>query len=75
MGFGRRLLVQHAQVAHTRHHSRPERPRIVVVEDEAMIAIMLEDMLEDLGCEVAAIERIDRDAAINMLTKSLQKAA
>ena len=46
--------MQHAQVAHTRHHSRPERPRIVVVEDEAMIAIMLEDMLEDLGCEVAA---------------------
>jgi CheY-like chemotaxis protein len=46
--------VQHAQVAHTRAHARPERPRIIVVEDEAMIAMMLEDMLEDLGCEVAA---------------------
>ena len=34
-GFGRRLLVQHAQVAHTRRDSRAERPRIVVVEDEA----------------------------------------
>ena len=27
-------------------------PRILVVEDEAMVAMMLEDMLLDLGCEV-----------------------
>ena len=46
--------MQQAQVADTRHHPRSERPRIIVVEDEAMIAMMLEDMLEDLGCEVAA---------------------
>ncbi|WP_448188278.1 response regulator [Azospirillum sp. sgz301742] len=26
--------------------------RLLVVEDEAMVAIMLEDMLHDLGCEV-----------------------
>src|SRR5579885_1169916 len=28
--------------------------RILVVEDEGLIALMVEDMLEDLGCEVAA---------------------
>jgi CheY-like chemotaxis protein len=33
--------------------ARPDRPRIVVVEDEAMIAMMIEDMLEDMGCVVA----------------------
>ena len=27
-------------------------PRILVVEDEAMVSMMLEDMLEDLGCAV-----------------------
>jgi len=27
--------------------------RIFVVEDEGLIALMIEDMLEDLGCEVA----------------------
>ncbi len=27
--------------------------RVMVVEDEGLIALMLEDMLEDLGCEVA----------------------
>ena len=30
--------------------------RVLVVEDEAIIAMMAEDMLTDLGCEVAAIE-------------------
>ena len=30
------------------------KPRILLVEDEAMVALMMEDMLEDLGCEVAA---------------------
>ena len=29
-------------------------PRILVVEDEGLQAMTLEDMLEDLGCEVAA---------------------
>ena len=27
-------------------------PRVLVVEDEAMVAMMLEDMLIDLGCEI-----------------------
>jgi CheY-like chemotaxis protein len=27
--------------------------RVLVVEDEGLIAIMLEDMLDDIGCEVA----------------------
>jgi CheY-like chemotaxis protein len=46
--------VQQALATHVHRRTRPERPRIIIVEDEAMIAIMLEDMLEDLGCEVAA---------------------
>ena len=29
-------------------------PRILVVEDEGLQAMTIEDMLEDLGCEVAA---------------------
>ncbi|HKH81997.1 MAG TPA: response regulator [Methylovirgula sp.] len=33
---------------------RAQRPRILVVEDEAFIAVMLTDMLEELGYEVAA---------------------
>jgi DNA-binding response OmpR family regulator len=33
----------------------PVRPRILIVEDEMMIAIMLEDMLDELGCAVAGI--------------------
>jgi CheY-like chemotaxis protein len=28
--------------------------RVLIVEDEGMVAILLEDMLEDLGCVVAA---------------------
>ena len=30
-----------------------KRLRVMVVEDEGLIALMLEDMLEDLGCDVA----------------------
>lgn len=30
------------------------RPRILLVEDEAMVAMMMEDLLDDLGWEVAA---------------------
>jgi CheY-like chemotaxis protein len=29
------------------------RPRILLVEDEALVAMMMEDLLEELGCEVA----------------------
>lgn len=30
------------------------RPRILLVEDEALVSMMMEDLLDDLGCEVAA---------------------
>ncbi|WP_246799887.1 response regulator [Rhizobium indicum] len=33
----------------------PKKPRVLVVEDEAMVAMQTEDMLVDLGFEVAAI--------------------
>jgi CheY-like chemotaxis protein len=29
-------------------------PRVIVVEDEALVAMMMEDLLVGLGCEVAA---------------------
>lgn len=29
-------------------------PRVIVVEDEALVALMMEDLLTDLGCEVVA---------------------
>ena len=32
--------------------ARSPAPRILVVEDEAMVAMMLEDMLIELGCEI-----------------------
>jgi CheY-like chemotaxis protein len=31
------------------------RARVLLVEDESLIAMLLEDMLADLGCDVAAI--------------------
>ncbi len=31
---------------------QPNGSRVLVVEDEAMVSMMLEDMLSDLGCEV-----------------------
>jgi CheY-like chemotaxis protein len=45
--------------------------RILIVEDEALIALMMEDMLRDLGCEVIgiapcvgrALQMIDADPA------------
>lgn len=33
---------------------RMTRPRILLVEDEAMVALMMEDLLQGLGCDVAA---------------------
>jgi CheY-like chemotaxis protein len=30
-------------------------PRVLIVEDELMVAMLVEDMLEDLGCAVAAV--------------------
>lgn len=32
-----------------------KRPRVLVVEDEVIVGMLLEDMLGELGCEVAAI--------------------
>jgi CheY-like chemotaxis protein len=32
--------------------SPPKRPRILLIEDEFLIAIAVQEMLEDLGCEV-----------------------
>ena len=29
-------------------------PRVLLVEDEGLVAMMVEDMLSDMGCEVAA---------------------
>lgn len=45
--------MQNAEAVSVTVPARPDAPRIVVVEDEAMIAMMIEDMLEDLGCVVA----------------------
>ena len=41
--------------------------RVLVVEDEAMVSMMLEDFLEDLGCVVVA--------TASRLEEALQKAA
>lgn len=38
----------------TEPHNGPQKPRILIVEDEAFIAVMLTDMLEELGYDVAA---------------------
>jgi CheY-like chemotaxis protein len=35
-------------------HDAQRKPRILIVEDEAFIAVMLTDMLEELGYDVAA---------------------
>jgi CheY-like chemotaxis protein len=32
-----------------------KRPRVLVVEDEAMVSMLIEDMLEDLGYDVAEV--------------------
>ncbi|MGH6986995.1 MAG: response regulator [Caulobacteraceae bacterium] len=34
------------------HNAARKSPRVLVVEDEALIALLLEDMLGDLGCAV-----------------------
>ena len=47
--------------------------RVLVVEDETLIAIMLEDMLEEFGCVIAgvagsvsqAMERVETDGSID----------
>jgi len=34
---------------------RRQRRRVLVIEDEVIVGMLLEDMLDELGCEVAAI--------------------
>jgi CheY-like chemotaxis protein len=36
-------------------HTKLQGKRILIVEDEAMVAIMVEDMLSDAGCLVVAV--------------------
>jgi CheY-like chemotaxis protein len=38
--------------------------RVLIVEDEALVSMLLEDMLSDLGCEIAAVcSRVDQAVA------------
>jgi DNA-binding response OmpR family regulator len=52
----------------------PARPKILIVEDEMMIAIMLEDMLDDLGCAVAGLAA-KPDEALALIEKEPVDAA
>ena len=38
--------------------------RVLVVEDEMMVLMMIEDMLADLGCEVSAAATVDQALAL-----------
>lgn len=42
---------------------RPEVRKILVVEDELFVAMLVEDLLSDLGCEVVGPAASARDAA------------
>lgn len=47
------------------------RPRVLLVEDEALVAMMMEDLLHDLGCEVVgSFGRLS--AAIDWLAQAQQ---
>jgi CheY-like chemotaxis protein len=49
--------------------ARTSRPRILVVEDEFLIRMLLEDMLSDLGYELAGVaSRIDEAAELAQST-------
>jgi CheY-like chemotaxis protein len=43
--------------------------RVLIVEDEAIIAMLLEDMLDDLGCKVVAVAS-DLSAAMKSIGSS-----
>ena len=44
------------------------RPRVLLVEDEALVAMMMEDVLEDLGWEVAgSFADVDVNKAVTVL--------
>jgi two-component SAPR family response regulator len=50
------------------------RPRVLIVEDEALIAMLIEDMLAEIGCEaVGPATRLDRALAM-AATESLDLA-
>jgi two-component SAPR family response regulator len=52
----------------------PGRPRVLIVEDEALIAMLIEDMLAEIGCEaVGPATRLDRALAM-AATESLDLA-
>ncbi|WP_449410620.1 response regulator [Methylobacterium komagatae] len=38
--------------------------RVLLVEDESLVAMMVEDMLVDLGCEVVMAMRLDKGVAL-----------
>lgn len=38
---------------HTPQHTPQHAPRIMIVEDEALVALMVEDLLTDFGCEIS----------------------
>jgi CheY-like chemotaxis protein len=33
--------------------ARPDAPRVMIVEDEALVALMVEDLLTDFGCQIS----------------------
>ena len=45
-------------------------PRIMIVEDEALVALMIEDLLTDFGCEIAG-----SFGAVDEALRWLEKAA
>lgn len=52
----------------------PTSPRVLIVEDEPLIAQVLQDWLEDLGCEVVGPAR-SVDAAMGLLNSEVIQAA
>ena len=48
--------------------------RILVVEDEAVVSMLIEDFLEELGCEVVAMASRLEDAMENARTLELDAA-
>jgi len=52
----------------------PERPKILIVEDEMIIAMMLEEMLDDLGCTVAGLATKPEEALAIIETEPMDAA-
>ena len=48
--------------------------RVLVVEDEALISMLIEDFLEELGCEVVGVASRFEDAMENARTLELDAA-